>query len=931
MGYYHHLILKLQQEYDLELSGVIDFAYPRQKTSLSAQKSKSTQSKLLSDEIRQCAVRIIHRSLICLGDLARYRLDLDPNWDPMIAARYYKTAVSVDPTIGMPHNQLGTVAGNRNYGLDAVYHYTRCMLCTESFEGAEGNLRRIITTHSYTGKEKFPFQKCAARLFSLLQLWDSDSPDSEQINHDCQDLLVELENCLGKDKTVAIDETDVESEDSIEALLQNCRNNVNPRLTDDMIFKIVAICLMSISKLKSKESGEVQGAIAFTLTILSQLMQVTITRLQDAVMDTALPNGANEGVDVNKRCTENYESDELEAPKENCNGDVRETVVKTSNASRVDLNDNRTTDFKRKVEKTNGTITPREAKKIRDKSKSLLTKLRRPRKRLNSSDSEASDLDGPRAGSSSDEMNSDISETEEEEDALSECNEISDDPLSEDLTDDELGKSTANFNGHPVTDKETNCFSESNVNSIKNGDDNANGTVDKKIDEDCAIENSGEAITVNNDGACEESGDSNNTVTHVALLKKQSLDPKDILKILGDEGSLRAIKICFDWLRGNPDIFRMFAKSSSASLKRVAALLNLVNIVEVEVFLKNWDRDTILSSSVEGLMESSMIVPLPEDIDMRGLKLLEEAHKSLDWTVLRHTKMLAQEETLLRVSKLVSFGKYVCSISDSGIKFDEDRNLFMTSDVKNASPAEKEAKTNGRDTESEQSRGKLMRHMGKLWLKAEVRALESRLRSRLISPYLVPDQEALAKHTPALKRLVYAKKFIVIIPSVGESYYEGIYFKPFIQALTHLLIVLNDGFFSVVSALDEMKRTSSKAREATRWLEAQLRKGSRFLRAQRPHERLPLPLIKGPKTKDKEAWLFFQIIECCHYLTQQTKVGLNGDKEPPVVTLLTGLSVEERKASSFSTDGLTKTAGTKNNIRYYFLRFFNVTHEFVCL
>lgn len=34
-------------------------------------------------------------------------------------------AIAIDPNIGMPHNQLGTIAGNKNYGLDAVYHYMR--------------------------------------------------------------------------------------------------------------------------------------------------------------------------------------------------------------------------------------------------------------------------------------------------------------------------------------------------------------------------------------------------------------------------------------------------------------------------------------------------------------------------------------------------------------------------------------------------------------------------------------------------------------------------------------------------------------------------------------------------------------------------------------------------------------------------------------
>lgn len=115
--------------------------------------------------------------------------------------------------------------------------------------------------------------------------------------------------------------------------------------------------------------------------------------------------------------------------------------------------------------------------------------------------------------------------------------------------------------------------------------------------------------------------------------------------------------------------------------------------------------------------------------------------------------------------------------------------------------------------------------------------------------------------------------------------------------------------FTVVSALDEVKRVSAQAREATRWLETQLRRGSRFLRAQRPHERLALPLIKGPRPKDKEAWLFFQIIECCHYLTHQAKVGFTGDGETPVVTLLTGCNPDDRKALTFSPDGLAKSAG----------------------
>lgn len=63
-----------------------------------------------------------------------------------------------------------------------------------------------------------------------------------------------------------------------------------------------------------------------------------------------------------------------------------------------------------------------------------------------------------------------------------------------------------------------------------------------------------------------------------------------------------------------------------------------------------------------------------------------------------------------------------------------------------------------------------MKNMGQLWLKAEVRDLESRVRRRAgnFSPYLVVDSEALIEHIVLVKQLVGSRQFIVIIPAVGE-------------------------------------------------------------------------------------------------------------------------------------------------------------------
>ncbi len=43
----------------------------------------------------------------------------------MLAERFYHQALVLNPSMGMPHNQLGTLAGNRHQGLDAAYHYMR--------------------------------------------------------------------------------------------------------------------------------------------------------------------------------------------------------------------------------------------------------------------------------------------------------------------------------------------------------------------------------------------------------------------------------------------------------------------------------------------------------------------------------------------------------------------------------------------------------------------------------------------------------------------------------------------------------------------------------------------------------------------------------------------------------------------------------------
>lgn len=554
-----------------------------------------------------------------------------------------------------------------------------------------------------------------------------------------------------------------EKESNIEMLLQNCKNEKGNYLTDDMIFKIMTICLMSISRLKNKESSEVQGVVAITLAILSQLIQFTITRLQESLIDLSLPN-IEEVLQPNVQLAQkdNNKSENVED-----NNDVTKQIKSKSIESNKFTNTSNNK-ISEKGSTENNDDVHNGPKKGRDKTKSLLTKLRR-RKRRNSSDTDASDVDQTAMESSSDEINSDVSETED--DILSEGNVLSDDVLSDDVTDDEGARAlikqeivesseTKEMNGHAETD--TKVEINNTINHVQNGVQASDDQSDKKHEDKDSVANSGSATTPNSNSTFEE-GESSDRVICVAQLKKQNLRPDEVLNILIGKEILAPIKICCDWLRSNPDIIRICGKSSRTLLKRVTILLNLINI-DGNTLLKIYKDDSMILSTVDKLMECVKTVPLPEDIDLRGLNLLEDAQKSLNWKILYKYKMNKRDETLLRALKLIEFGYFLSSIEDAGVKYEEAKQLFVTVNLNTTNVV----KSGGKDLEMDHSRGKLMRHMGKLWLKAEVCALETRLRSRLMSPYLVPDHEALSKHTPALKRLVYAKKFIVVIPSVGK-------------------------------------------------------------------------------------------------------------------------------------------------------------------
>lgn len=103
---------------------------------------ESSQSSI-SLELRKKVLDSCHHTLICLGDLSRYRasekLDKNPDFGPAIG--YYGLACTLRPSSGMGHHQQAVIALEQRHHLRAIYHLYRAMVVAEPHPNAVNNLK----------------------------------------------------------------------------------------------------------------------------------------------------------------------------------------------------------------------------------------------------------------------------------------------------------------------------------------------------------------------------------------------------------------------------------------------------------------------------------------------------------------------------------------------------------------------------------------------------------------------------------------------------------------------------------------------------------------------------------------------------------------------------------------------------------------------
>uniref|UniRef100_A0A182QJJ3 PIN domain-containing protein n=1 Tax=Anopheles farauti TaxID=69004 RepID=A0A182QJJ3_9DIPT len=941
------------------------------------------------------ALETIHSLLISLGDLHRYQLDFGIGSRVAVreqTRRFYLEAFKLNPKVGMAQNQLGMLMGGQNGHLDAVYHYLYSLCCAMPFECSEKNVNVIfqknirqlesgggdVSARIVDGEDQLVDEFIATFLLVVdVFFYDKVVTDFTTL---CHSVLVEFRKVL-----------------SLRLLLDDYY------LTDDMIFKIVSILFMCMYRIKRINSDTIHSLNAFLVALCAELIQWCTASFEkfanehsqdDArFQDHYLRRYQRYDEQVNR--ARNLMRSGLYAKDQKSSSGVEEGTG--SQDSRGLYSKENEQEGKRAPLPTSGRKENRAA--CMD---SRQKKYSRRRRRAYSNETDSEDEEQEESGryvEDEDDDDDDGSEDDYYDGSQSDTCSSSEEGEEE---DEDYARSLSSFGSYEYSDDEE---------DHQNG-----GRIEKTKDRE---HEEAEDVRTKDDLQEEESPPISSIPVEQLKFKKryQKLDPNIVLKFAQGERTLRSLKLLLDWLLCNMDVLHRCFQSNPEFLHSIMKLLNSFNI---DIFTNRFyfTRDLI---TVPGLREDLLeifnvrrTIPLQEDVAMKRFPLFEATQEGLQWETPYKLAVSREDESFLRLMKLVDFGFTVCkskkfdycflpkvrafkvragaggstfgsgraakgpaggfqwkqqkqrkrdatggkmgssgsgkrdwnlggdagSSRSRGHSYNQSRTargegksrgrngpgddeLIVSRDIKrqrnrqrnnskilqnggagddmgtndDSAPAlftkkgylhnrtrgttllqggangedmyHPEGQNSG-DAQQQQERGDINALMGQLWLRNEVETLESKVKKRSVSvtltPYVVVDSKCLAEYTAIVKNLIKASKFVVLIP------------------------------IAVLSDLDELKKHSEGARNAIKWLEIKFKKGNRFLRAQKPHEMLPVPLVKIPKKLDRDGAVFNQIVQFCNYIVTNHGDSDNAD----IITYLSGDCLQDRKLGNGS-------------------------------
>ncbi|XP_030638530.1 nonsense-mediated mRNA decay factor SMG5 [Chanos chanos] len=940
VGFYQHLLLYIQSHYQLELQDCIDWTHVTDPL-IGRKKPVSASPKEMEWAQMAC-----HRCLVYLGDLARYQNELAGVEAEQLAERFYHQALSVTPHVGMPFNQLGTLAGSKLYNVEATYYYLRCIQSETPFDGAYGNLKRLFDKaakmyHQVKKQEMKKLSPSCQRskdikrfLVSFMYLQSLLQPKNSMMETEltslCQSVLEDFNLVLfylpapaHSDHSASEEEAEHDSGSSV--------------LPDSLVFKIVVTCLMVVHSLKRGGSKQYSASIAFTLALFSHLVNHVNIRLQAELEEgeSVVPPLRTDNTDPDSRelaGTVTLEDRTLQ------NGSLEEEDDEEDEEEKENDEDDLKGE-RRRVGAKKGTEKKLNQEKQKQKRKysrlSMLRRRRCARKEDESDLSEGFESDeeddeedlNPLAeegswesGSEEDEggtafdvetdsdMNSqesrsDLEDMEDSENAAQD-QQPDDEEEEEQRQPNRVEGSTPPATNGPLLSNEASISSNlqamsSQLFQAKRCFRLAPTFSNVLLRPQNATNPTPESDPIPSNEATPPPGDPPSNTSpdpegseHSNESSRSEKTLPERLEILTNQGLIQVVKIFVDWLRTNTDIILMCAQSSQSLWNRLSVLLNLLpdgnKILEEELGLNKEVRELLNDCEQPGLVQTLL---LPEDLALRHLPALSLAHRRLDFTCHRPS-LTPLDECVVRLCCIRSFGHFLTNLQGNILHFNPEAGIFTSIGQSDQENLVQQAKAQFRMAEEEARRNRLMRDMAQLRLQLEVSQLEGSLQQpkaqSSMSPYLVPDTAALCQHLGLLRQLAASGCFIIIIPR------------------------------TVIDGLDVLKKENAGARDGIRFLESEFRKGNRYIRCQkesgRSFERDKL------KRQDIEAWHLYKMVDSCRQLTGSQS---SGDEDTAgMVTVLTGHTLDElseRSAPMKSAVQAVAAAGMelKNIVEFY--------------
>lgn len=237
-----------------------------------------------------------------MGDLTRYHLEYDPNDSNKKDSKYYLMSLMLLPSNGMPLNQLGTLFSSENYGCDAAYYYLYSLCCTEPFYGARENLKLLFL------KNRKRYDEIKSKNFidrSKLDEYELDELRNKEIKKFLVLFLYIIDLVLSQTSIITSNSNQLDNQ-QLQELCQfslqqfnSCMfylKNSDPRkpyISDDLVFKLMLLILMSIEQLKFKKQTQTKcqndiyfTVVAYGLIFFSYILNHCIIRFEKSILVT---------------------------------------------------------------------------------------------------------------------------------------------------------------------------------------------------------------------------------------------------------------------------------------------------------------------------------------------------------------------------------------------------------------------------------------------------------------------------------------------------------------------------------------------------------------------------------------------------------------------------------------------------------------------